>query len=228
MAQTVDAETGEVLADAPLEFPDVRIHRRFISQRDGKDFVAYTGLVDALHQVSQGFFSIETRIEQLPGKENDLTAVVSARVSLFSPEDHEDVLRVATGIGDANPGNVGRMMAPHLIRMAETRAKARALRDLLSVAMVSVEELGEHAVPSREDGPSRGEPSDSIEVEGKRFTRDQVFGAYRRRLERALELDMAVPPEDATLSHSTPLPRLLRATTELKRRLDARAGQPAS
>jgi hypothetical protein len=48
-----------------------------------------------------------------------------------------------TGIGDASPSNVTRMIAPHLIRMAETRSKARALRDAVNVGVTALEELGD-------------------------------------------------------------------------------------
>ena len=45
--------------------------------------------------------------------------------------------------GDASPRNVGKMIAPHLIRMAETRAIARALRLYTGCGYTALEELGE-------------------------------------------------------------------------------------
>lgn len=50
------------------------------------------------------------------------------------------------GIGDANPENVNSFIVPHLIRMAETRAKARALRDAVNIGVVWFEELAGEAV----------------------------------------------------------------------------------
>jgi len=49
---------------------------------------------------------------------------------------------VFSGLGDASPANVPAHIRAHLIRMAETRSKARALRDAVNVAVASIEELG--------------------------------------------------------------------------------------
>ena len=46
-----------------------------------------------------------------------------------------------TAVGDATPENVTARIAPHFIRMADTRAKARALRDALNIGAVTLEEF---------------------------------------------------------------------------------------
>jgi len=48
-----------------------------------------------------------------------------------------------SGIGDANPANVNRMVAAHAPRMAETRAKARALGDALNLDANFADEFGD-------------------------------------------------------------------------------------
>ncbi len=109
------------------------VDQKFIIQRDGKDFVLYAGLLDAAH--TAGLQSITTRLVQAPAADNDYTAIVHAAVTLSGD-------RVFNGLGDANATNVGRFIAPHIIRMAETRAKARALRDAINVGVTAFEELG--------------------------------------------------------------------------------------
>src|SRR5205823_6640768 len=54
---------------------------------------------------------------------------------------------VFSGIGDANPSNVAPAMVTCLLRLAETRAKARAMRDAVNVGVAAFEELG-----AEEDG----------------------------------------------------------------------------
>src|SRR3712207_7608708 len=78
-------------------------------------FRSYAGLLEEAH--SRGLRSIETELLQVPSAENGDVAIVRAVVRMEEGK--------FSGIGDAGPQNVGRMIAPHLIRMAETRAKAR-------------------------------------------------------------------------------------------------------
>jgi hypothetical protein len=89
--------------------------------------VLYAGLLDEAH--NQGLHEIETELLQIPSAENNEVAIVKARATM----EKEGELHTFTGIGDASPENVGKMIKAHLIRMAETRAKARALRDAVNI-----------------------------------------------------------------------------------------------
>ena len=108
------------------------MREEYMIERGGKRFVLYAGLLEEAH--SRGLRSIETELLQVPDHENGEMAIVRAVVRT---EDGK-----YTGIGDASPENVNRAIAPHLIRMAETRAKARALRDAINVGVTAFEELG--------------------------------------------------------------------------------------
>ena len=105
---------------------------KFVITIEGKDFVTYTGLLHAAHQ--SGLISVETEILQYPSTENDNTAVVRAVAEGKDGQCYGD-------IGDANPTNCNSKVRRHLLRMASTRAKARALRDFTNVGMTSVDEL---------------------------------------------------------------------------------------
>jgi hypothetical protein len=113
----------------------------FIVDRQGKTFVLYSGLLDAAH--TAGLIAIRTNLIQVPNPENGNTAIVSAEVSMFNgrASDSAPTVKIFCGIGDASPANVPKQILPHIIRMAETRAKARALRDAINVGMSAVEEL---------------------------------------------------------------------------------------
>ena len=96
-----------------------------------KEVVTYPGLLSKAHE--EGLRRIATKLVQVPSDENGRTAIARAFV--------ETAKGRFAGIGDANPENVSTFIAPHLIRMAETRAKARALRDAVNIGIVSFEEL---------------------------------------------------------------------------------------
>ncbi len=129
------------------------MREEYMIERQGKRFVLYAGLLEEAH--SRGLRSIETELLQVPKSENGEVAIVKAVVRT---EDGK-----YTGIGDASPENVNRTIAPHVIRMAETRAKARALRDAINVGVTAFEELG------GEDGAEVVEPParDSEDDDGR-------------------------------------------------------------
>jgi hypothetical protein len=111
------------------------IDPRFVAHRGDREFVLYAGLLDQAHR--EGLRRISTKLLQTPNADNGQVAIVWAEV--------ETERGIYSGIGDASPENVGRMIAMHTIRMAETRAKARALRDAINVGMAALEELGDDA-----------------------------------------------------------------------------------
>ena len=96
-----------------------------------KEVVTYPGLLSKAHE--EGLQRIATKLLQVPSDENGRMAIAKALV--------ETTKGRFEGIGDACPDNVSSFIAPHLIRMAETRAKARALRDAVNIGVVSFEEL---------------------------------------------------------------------------------------
>jgi hypothetical protein len=114
------------------------VKREFMVERQGRWFVLYAGLLDEAH--AQGLKGVRTQLIQAPSPENGSVAICYAEVTTDKG--------VYTGIGDASPDNVARIMMPHIIRMAETRAKARALRDAVNVGVAALEELSEGEEPS--------------------------------------------------------------------------------
>jgi hypothetical protein len=128
------------------------MRKEFIVERQGKAFVLYAGLLDLAHQ--NGLHAIRTELLQIPDESNGRTAICAATVILI--QDGKE--RHFTALGDASPSNVAPMIQTALIRMAETRSKARALRDAVNVAVTAFEELGpEDALAS---APDLGHPTD--------------------------------------------------------------------
>jgi hypothetical protein len=107
-----------------------------------KEVVTYQGLLSKAHE--EGLAKIETTLVQVPTDENGRTAI--AKVVIETAKGRFEA------IGDASPESVNSFIIPHLIRMAETRAKARALRDAVNIGVISFEELdGEDTLPNGSD-----------------------------------------------------------------------------
>ena len=97
----------------------------------GRAHPTYQGVLDEAHK--KGLKSIETEILQFPAEANNWLCIVKATVTIGGI--------VCQGIGDASPKNVGNLISPHFVRMAETRAKGRALRDALNIGKALKEEM---------------------------------------------------------------------------------------
>lgn len=132
----------------------MKINEKFLINLQGKSYVTYEGLLDLAHQ--KDLKSLEVEIIQFPKEENNMTAICSAKATT----DQE----VYVDIGDASPRSVNANIAPHLIRMASTRAKARVLRDLTNIGMTAIEELSsieslaeteERYSPNMEEPPTK-------------------------------------------------------------------------
>jgi len=105
---------------------------KFVRSLSGREFILYGGVLQLAKQ--RGLKRITTRIVQVPCAENNHLAVCEAEV------ETED--GVFSDVGDASPSSVSRTIQPHILRMAATRAKARAMRDAVGIEMVALEELG--------------------------------------------------------------------------------------
>ena len=125
----------------------MKVEQKHIVTLQGKPFITYDGLLDMAHQM--GLESIKTEMISF---ENGVAIFKATATAVLKTESGTNVSRVEfDGYGDADNSNVNSMIAKHKIRMAETRAKARALRDLTNVGMCSVEELGGDDAPATKD-----------------------------------------------------------------------------
>ena len=126
-----------------------KLEERFIINLKGRDFVVYAGLLDLAHQ--KGLQGITVEAVQFPTKENGLEAIAKAIVESKTGE-------VFVELGDANPKNTNQMVVNHILRMAATRAKARALRDFTNIGMTCLEELGDMDEVIGDEKPINGRP----------------------------------------------------------------------
>ena len=106
------------------------LNRRGAVQRlQGRDYVTFTGLIGMAHV--EGITELTTELVDWDPAEQRAIFKATAKGSRGT----------FTGYGDACPQNVSKNMKTATIRMAETRAKCRALRAFLGCGMTAREEL---------------------------------------------------------------------------------------
>ena len=102
------------------------VEKSYIINLQGKEFISFEGLLNAFHKNGGN----EIRTEIVRTDPLIVQATVSGSKGTFQ------------GLGDADKDNVNSMILKHKIRMAETRAIARALRWYTNIGMCSAEEMG--------------------------------------------------------------------------------------
>ena len=124
---------------------------KFTNKKTGvtteRTVVLYAGLLDAAH--AAGLAEIITEIVQLPTEANKHVAVARAVVTMrvrkalgrTVTSGGEEVEQRFSGIADSSPANTESYLLKFQIELAETRAKARALRDAVNIGTVALEEL---------------------------------------------------------------------------------------
>jgi len=131
-----------------------KLDESFIKKIDDKDFVLYSGLLDVAHQ--KNLISVDVELIQYPSDENKNTAICKATVRTIDG-------KVFSDIGDANPQNCNSKVGRHLVRMASTRAKARAFRDMDNIGMTALEELGDlNEVIGNDDNRKAQSPKNNV------------------------------------------------------------------
>ena len=186
----------------PVEKDKPKLDERFVMTIQGREFVRYSGLLDLAHQ--RGLATLTVEAVQYPTKDNGNEAICKAVA-----ESH--LGDVFIDIGDANPTNVNKVIASHLLRMASTRAKARVLRDMTNIGMTCLEELAEIDDIT---GGSGGEPE--VRTTNKRPPRESrpvVNQAGEKQIQSAQQSVKTGPAEKP---ESPPEPATQKPTTGVK------------
>ena len=119
----------ESKSSKPESLIDILREGGHICKLQGKEYVLLSGLLKLGHE--NGLESMQSEIIQM-----DLdTQSAVIKCTIVGSRGTFD------GMGDATPKNLAKRMLPSFIRMAETRAKCRALRFYLGIGMCARDEL---------------------------------------------------------------------------------------
>ncbi len=155
----------------------VPIESRFIREINGRQFVTYSGLLEMAK--SSGLDRLEVEVLQYPSESNGFCCVCLATAELNSSKTAKD-------IGEASKSNLDSRVAEFLFSMASTRAKARALRNLLGIGITALEELGSFSDVIPEEAKNNPDPKadntstgvkstpSSAQTEGPAFSSNRI------------------------------------------------------
>jgi hypothetical protein len=159
------------------------LSREHVIEQHGRRYVLFSGLLSLAHE--EGLKGVTTTLVQIPNDSNGNVSICHATV--------ETAKGCFDGIGDASPTNVGRAIVPHLIRMSETRAVARAFRVAVNVGEALADDPSDEAPEPSAARPTeeRQSPGTHQSRPGKDATAREWF-TYLSALAR--DHGIAVPP----------------------------------
>jgi len=108
----------------------------FVIERQGKDYVTYKGLLYYCTTIGT-LLELHTELIECDWDAGRFVSKATARLRLHSGTEIN-----RTSYGDCTVHNTTKMILPHALRMAGTRAKARALRDITMIGLTAIEEIG--------------------------------------------------------------------------------------
>jgi hypothetical protein len=91
----------------------------------GRQFITFVGLQARLMDQGKAIVGSDIDVLCVPSEENGNYAAVKATLRIKGKDGE---VYTFTNVGDASPQSVGKNIVPHVLRQAETRAEARALR----------------------------------------------------------------------------------------------------
>lgn len=126
-------EEGKEVTSTDPEWTDT-IMKLFVDSELVDGSPTCNGLRRVCEKVIGKIVCTESYVEQTPDINNAYRATVKVIIHLANKEMY-------TGCADVHRGNAEQAFAAHPVATAETRAKARALRDALRLNIISSEEL---------------------------------------------------------------------------------------
>ena len=165
----METETEPEVKKVP-KFGDLEWHDYVMSHFTADEMFEGNPKVDGLWRVTELLLGeitdYDSKVVEAPSERNGFCATAEASISIERiKEDGKRTFLNSMGVGDCNFRNADQMFARFPSSLAETRAKARALRTVLRLRnVVSAEEL----VPTSIDQDGTDEPS----TESQRDTYD--------------------------------------------------------
>ena len=152
---------------------------KYVIDVKGKKVVVYAGLLN--EAISEGLFELTVKDVFVDWKEKSAYCIAQAKVRTKTGD-----IKIFEGVGSSTPDITKGFTAGHFVEMAHTRAKSRALRDLLNLDMLGESELAttDESIPEEDVEEHKGVPCVCAECQEpiSEKVRDFSIGKFKKTL----------------------------------------------